>query len=128
MFLPFQDLRCLMWISVSPSPIAACISLLKSNGVEHVSQPPDLSHSSESLRLSGEQWDACFRNVLNKWRQSACVQCFGIGRYFEYLYFTTCFKVEFVFLYQNSAAYGIRCRSFCLVSKANNLPSKIVSR
>jgi len=77
MFLPFGDLRCLVWISVSPSQIAACISLFKSNGVERVSQPPDLSHYSESLRLSEEQWDTCFRN---KWRQSARVQCFRIGR------------------------------------------------
>jgi hypothetical protein len=80
MFLPFRDLRCLVWISFSPSPIVAYISLWKSDGVDHVSQPPDLSHSSESLRLSEEQWDACFRNVLNKWRQSACVECSGIGR------------------------------------------------
>lgn len=103
-FLPFGDLRCFVWISVLPNPITTCISLLKSNGVEHVSQPPDLSHSSESLRLSEEQWDACFRSVLNKWRQSACVKCFGIGRYFEYFYITTYFKVELGFFYQNSAA------------------------
>lgn len=76
MFLPFGDLCCLVWISVSRSPIAARISLFKSNGVERVSQPPDLSHYSESLRLSEEQWDACFRN---NWRQSALVQCFRIG-------------------------------------------------
>jgi hypothetical protein len=69
-----------VWMSVTPSPIVAYISLLKSGGVEHVSQPPDLSHSSESLRLSEEQWDACFRSVLNKWLQSACVLCFGISR------------------------------------------------